>query len=411
MDTLLQKYYTSNDIPLSFLTSIPIAKEYLSPYNENREAMYEQILSKTKEIYDTCSNQHSFLDNKMSAISQCSETEAKEIKDETINKHEAIKSKHAELQKIIDDLWKAEIEDKVNQSMDVLIGQILNLSQHFCNIEQIRLIRRLYNLNDMDIIIRDWDNCKKSMNLTMDNIRNHLQKKSQQVTQLRLQPHRKLESLANDGSIMPKLNELAVFGSIRCDNKEIQLNIPKGIRGMINTFFAGLTLFDQIQELISNSLNDMEDIEPPVIRYEHFFIDLSMVNIDFYKTFQPEITGIYERFGHKSLNEYLSCDQKNSSIALTIYATKLHEFYESKCKNQNSTHLEITYNEKILRLFVDAVSSKYNKDGYDNMIFDIENGYEDLTSDLKADIVKIYKLFKRLDVGEAKKINDAFKRY
>lgn len=409
MDALLNKYYTSNDVSLSFMTPLP--KEHQNPYNDNRDSTYQQILKNTKEIYDSCSISPSSLDIKLKDMSNGSEIEAKEIMEKVQNRQEEIKAKHNQLQKIIDDLFKAEIDDKVNQSVDVLIGQILNLSQQFSNVEQIKLIRRLYDCNDMEMIIRDWDNCKKSMIQTLDIIRNHLQKKSPLVIQLRLSPPITLETLANDGSLMYKLSELAVFGAIRDYNKELQLNIPKGIRGMINAFYPGLTLFDKILELISNSLNDMNDIEPPVIRYEHFFIDLSTINIDFYKQFETEITGIYERFGVKSMNEYLSMAQENPSMALTNYATNLHKFYESKCKNQNSTHLEITYNEKILRLFVDTVSTKYSLDGYDNMILDIENGYEDLTSDLRADIVKIYKLFKRLDVGEAKKINDAFKRF
>lgn len=410
MDTLVTKYYTSNDISLSFITPLP--KEHQSPYNENRDKTYQEILKHTKEIYDSCNIAPTrSLSTKLKDISTGTEIEAKEIMERTKSMQEQIKEKHNQLQKIIDDLFKAEIDDKVNQSVDVLIGQILNLSQQFCNVEQIKLIRKLYDCKDMDMIIRDWDNCKKSMIQTLDIIRNHLQKKSPLVIQLRLSPPLTLENLANDGSLMYKLSELAVFGAIRDYNKDFELNIPKGIRGMINAFFPGLTLFDNILELISNSLNDMDDIESPVIRYEHFFIDLSRTNTDFYKQFETEITGIYERFGLKSMNEYLSISEENPSMALTSYATKLDRFYSQKCKNQNSTHLELTYNEKIVRLFVDTVSTKYNEDGYDNMLFDIENGYEDLTSDLRTDIVKIYKLFKRLDVGEAKKINDAFKRF
>lgn len=125
-------------------------------------------------------------------------------------------------------------------------------------------------------------------------------------------------------------------------------------------------------------------------------------------------------FGEKLMKEYLLRDRKNSSIALRNYSIKLHKLYKNiyqyiiynvsaKVRTYDINFVDI-FKEEILTLFTDTVSTKY-KAGYDNLIMDIENGYEDKEFSLKSDLVIIYRLFSLIDTNEAKKLNDAWKRY
>lgn len=396
LDTLLQKYYTLNDIPLKVLS--PVNKDYKSPFNHTRDNAFQRVWKSTNNIF------------------KLKLQEKRYIKWENHEKYdEKLKAMNEEFSKeIIDPMWKTEITD-TSQSGDILVKQYVTLLREFGNIENIKILRKLYSCNDMNEIILKYKHFDTIIDDTIRDQKQVLILKSQIFTRLNgLKPRHKLYSLAKTALIFKDLNELLAFGSVRRDNKEMNqhgLYIPDGIRLMIRMFYQGLTFFDKIIHLISDSLNSMDDLKSEVVSFEHFYMDLNWDEpTDFYVRFQKEITGIFERFGNKSMNEFLANAEENPSFALNKYATKLQEFYMLRCKKQNSEHLELTYNEKILRLFVDTVSTKY-KDGYDNMIFDIDNGYEDLTSDLKADISKIYKLFKRLDVGEAKKINEAYKQY
>ena len=306
------------------------------------------------------------------------------------------------------------------------------LFKAFCHVEQVKFIRKLSlcNTKNVDNIIRDWCYWKRSMFKTFHGINHQINiwpvigytpkcwedissaqycpsKLSVYLNtiseaEFKYKPYRTLEEASKDESIVEHDRELAVFGWVR---HEMKPHVPNAIHSLkdpcsvIIQFYPGHGVYDRIIDLISDKFVSMDHFDDSVKVCRLFMQRFDNENVDFYKV-----------FGAKLINQiqYLSKYQHNFSVALRNSSRNLQIVNEMIFQNHDKHQLE--FQQRALQLFVQIVSNKYNHD-YEEMIFDIENGYESLDYELKSDVAIIYKLFRMVDDEEAKQINDAFKRH
>eukprot|EP01084_Bolivina_argentea_P201375 344226_1 len=192
-------------------------------------------------------------------------------------------------------------------------------------------------------------------------------------------------------------SQLFVCGYIR--SIDCSLNIPDCILQIIIKYclLFIIPLYRRIKDLIDDAVNNMYDVYNDAIgmaqfqqfeRLKQIYDVIYFSNCQtFYDIYNEKINYILKQISLKWSNKYLW-----KIMDLTDYTKEIEQFVE---KSYDNYQLDVLCDQIIIPSYVNAVSSS----SYDKMVCELT----------KAELIRVYKLFCKVNKTEAKKLNKSYK--